>query len=154
VVTKMRWMSRRKLLGSIDAARVKSAIQKAERGTSGEIRVSVAAPFWGDAQKAAERAFARLGMDRTRHRNGVLVFVVPSRRRFVILGDTGIHAKVGHAFWERISHALSERFRAGDFTGGLVHGIEAIGEELRAHFPSESKTDTNELADDVDLGGS
>ena len=153
MVTGLRWMSRRRLLATVDAAQVKGAIERAEGGTSGEIRVSVAAPFWGDARKAANGAFERLGMSRTRHRNGVLLFVVPSRRRFVLLGDTGIHAKVGHAFWERVSQALSERFRAGDFTGGLVQSIETIGEELRRHFPCEPTEESNELADDVDVSG-
>jgi uncharacterized membrane protein len=148
MVTKLRWTSRRKLLQSVDAARVKSAIEQAERGTSGEVRVSVAAPFWGDAQKAAKGAFERLGMQRTHHRNSVLLFVVPSRHSFVILGDAGIHAKVGHAFWEDVSQAIAERFRAGDFTGGLVHGIELVGKELRLHFPSAHPT--NELPDEVD----
>jgi uncharacterized membrane protein len=90
-------------------------------------------------------------MDRTDHGNAVLVFVVPSRRRFVILGDIGVHAKVGHAFWEQVSRAISERFRAGDFTGGLVNGIELIGEELSRHFPCALPT--NELADEVDIDG-
>jgi uncharacterized membrane protein len=146
-------MSRSKLLSSIDVARVKRAIEQAERGTSGEIRVSLAAPFWGDLHKAAQRAFERMGMDRTREHNGVLLFVVPSRRRFVVLGDAGIHGRVGDAFWKHVSHALSERFRAGDFTGGLLRTIEAIGDELRRHFPCEPAANANELPDDVDLAG-
>jgi len=131
-------MSRRRLLQSIDAARVKSAIQMAEQGSSGHVRVSVAAPFWGDTQEAAWRAFDRLEMHRTPHRNAVLLLVVPYRRRLVILGDAAIHDKVGHAFWQQVSHSICERFRAGDSTGGLEHGLQAIGDELRRHFPSDS----------------
>ena len=47
---------------TIDKDRIKQAIQKAERRTSGEIRVSVSPLFWGDVRKAAEKAFERLGM--------------------------------------------------------------------------------------------
>ena len=71
----------------IDRERIKRAIQHAERKTSGEIVVSVAPFFLGSVQRAADRAFVRLGVSRTRERNGVLIFVVPSRRSFVILGD-------------------------------------------------------------------
>ena len=147
------FLTRKALLQAIDSRRVEEAIRQAERRTSGEIRVSVSRFFWGDVRRAAERAFARLGMAATRDRNGILFFVVPSRRRFVVLGDEGIHAKVGQEFWERIAAAVSEQFRERDFTLGLVHGIEAVGEQLAAHFPFDSTTDVNELSDAIDFDG-
>jgi uncharacterized membrane protein len=99
--------------------------------------------------KAAERAFERLGMTATRNRNAVLFFVVPARHKLVVLGDSGINEKVDADFWPRIVRALAERFRQSDFTGGIVAGIEAVGEELAMHFP-RLDSDTNELPDDVD----
>jgi uncharacterized membrane protein len=146
-------MTRKALLRGIDTRRIEEAIQKAERRTSGEIRVSVSRFFWGDVHRVADRAFARLGMTATRERNGVLFFIVPSRRRFVVLGDDGIHAKVGQEFWERVAAAVSEHLRNGDFTLGLVHGIETVGEQLATHFPFDPTADANELPDEVDLGG-
>ena len=82
-------MTRKKLLQIIDRDKIKTAIQAAEHRTSGEICVSVAPFFWGSIEKAADRAFIRMGVARTKHRNGVLIFVVPSRRKFVVLGDSG-----------------------------------------------------------------
>jgi uncharacterized membrane protein len=134
---------------SIDKDRIKQAIQKAERRTSGEIRVSLSPLFWGDVRKAAERAFERLGMTATKDRNAVLFFVVPARHRFVVLGDRGIHEKVGQEFWHRIARTLAEKFMQRDFTGGIVAGIEAVGEGLAKHFPYVD-SDTNELPDEVD----
>ena len=90
-------------------------------------------------------------MTRTKERNGVLFFVVPSRRKFVVLGDRGIHGKVGQEFWDRIAAAVSDKFREGDFTGGLGEEIEEVGQQLSTHFPGVS-TDKNELSDDVDFG--
>jgi uncharacterized membrane protein len=145
-------MTRRKLLQIIDQDRIKAAIASAERRTSGEICVSVAPLFWGNVEKAADKAFVRMGMTRTKDRNGVLFFVVPSRRKFVVLGDRGIHERVGQNFWDSVAAALSEKFRDGDFTGGLVKGIEAVGEQLASHFPYDPTTDKNELSDDVDFG--
>jgi uncharacterized membrane protein len=147
-----RFMTRRALLRALDQEQVVEAIQRAEKRTSGEIRVSLSRFFWGDVQRVAERAFARLGMTRTAKRNGILFFVVPSRRRFVVLGDEGIHARVGQEFWEKVAAVMSERMRAGDFTGGLVRGIELAGEQLAAHFPYDAATDVDELPDEVDLG--
>lgn len=131
---------------AIDRDRVRAAVQAAERATSGEIAVSIAPWFWGDVDRAARRAFDRLGVAHTRGRNGVLLFVVPARRRFVVLGDEAIHARVGQAFWDAATGAMAERFRAGDLTGGIVHGIEVIGAQLAAHFPRRAD-DVNELAD-------
>jgi uncharacterized membrane protein len=146
------WVGRKSLIRRIDVKRIEDALREAEKRSSGEIRVSVAPMFWGSVRKAAERAFARLGMTRTKARNGVLLFVVPSRRRFVVLGDAGIHAKVGQEFWDKVAAALSAKFRAGDFTGGLVDAIAVVGEQLARHFPQAGEADVNELPDRVDFG--
>ena len=135
---------------TIDKDRIRQAIRKAERRTSGEIRVSVSPLFWGDVRTAAEKAFERLGMAATKDRNAVLFFVVPARRKFVVLGDSGIHEKVGQEFWHHIVRTVTARLNQGDFTGGLVAGIEAVGEDLARQFPNRGASDMNELPDDVD----
>jgi uncharacterized membrane protein len=135
----------------VDAERVEQAIREAGRATSGEIRVSVARFFWGDVEKVAGKAFRRLGMESTSERNGVLIFLVPGRKRFAVLGDSAIHAKVGQAFWEDVAACLSAHFSRGDFTEGLVEGIRLVGERLAAHFPRASAADQDELPEDVDF---
>ena len=145
-------MTRGKLLRTIDSKRIREAIQRAEARTSGEIRVSVSPLFWGNVRKAAEKAFERMGMTATKQRNGVLFFVVPARRTFVVLGDSGIHEKVGQNYWSDVARIVSEKFRNGDFTDGLIAGVEAAGEQLATYFPFESSRDLNELPDDVDYG--
>jgi uncharacterized membrane protein len=144
--------SRRKLMKTIDCDKVKAAIGAAERETSGEMRVSVTRFFWGSIHHAARKAFARLGMTRTKDRNGVLFFIVPARKKFVVLGDEAIHAKVGQEFWECVARLMSEHFKKGEFTEGLVAGIGEAGRELAAHFPYDAVTDVNELPDDIDFG--
>ncbi len=133
----------------VDKTRIRRAIEAEERRTSGEICVALSPLFWGNVWKEAERAFERLRLNATRERNGVLIFVVPSRHRFVVLGDRGIHEKVGQEFWHRIASLLSEKLREGDFTGAIVAGVEAVGEGLAEHFPHR-RDDTNELPDVID----
>ena len=146
-------MTRKKLIQVIDRDKIKDAIQRAEHRTSGEIRVSVAPFFWGNVRKAAEKVFERLEMRQTKDRNGVLFFVVPSRRKFVVLGDSGIHERVGQEFWHRVVDVVADKFRGGDFTAGLIRGIEEVGEQLSTHFPYDAAADVDELPDDVDFGG-
>jgi uncharacterized membrane protein len=135
---------------TIDKHQIKQAIQRAELRTSGEIRVSVSPLFWGDVRHAAERAFERLGMTATKDRNAVLFFVVPSRHKFVVLGDSGIHRKVGDEFWEYIAGVVCQKFRQGDFTAGIIAGVRAVGESLATHFPCLPESNINQLPDDVD----
>ncbi len=144
--------STRGLKQVVDAERVKEAIREAEKLTSGEIRVSVAPYFWGPVRRVAERAFERLGMHNTKDRNGVLFFIVPARKAFVVLGDKGIHAKVGQEFWDSLAALLAEHFRKGEFTEGLVKAIIEAGAKLAEHFPFDRVADVNELPDDVDFG--
>jgi uncharacterized membrane protein len=135
----------------IDVARVEAAIQAAERGTSGELRVAISRfYFWGDVRRAAEIAFRRLHMDHTRHRNGVLIFVAPRLRRFAIVGDVGIHRHVTATFWNDLADDVSQDFRAGDLTAGLERAIARIGERFALHFPPDPGAG-NELPNQVVL---
>lgn len=148
----MCFFSRGKLRKTIDEKAVMAAINSAEKMTSGEIRVSVAPFFWGDVGILAGKAFKRLGMTETKDRNGILFFIVPSRRKFTVLGDSGIHAKVGQEFWDKLAIALSKNFSRGDFTAGLVEAINEAGAALAAHFPYEGELDMDELSNEVDFG--
>jgi uncharacterized membrane protein len=145
------FLARARMLRSIDVEQVRQAIAAAEHQTSGHVRVSLAPFFWGNVERAADRAFERLGMG-TRQRNAVLIFVVPARRRFVVLGDEGIHQHVGQQFWDDVTATIAERFQKGDFTGGLVHGVETVGRELAAAFPYDAAVAEHEPPDDVDIG--
>ncbi|MGB7295995.1 MAG: TPM domain-containing protein [Candidatus Aminicenantales bacterium] len=147
-------MSRHKLFKFIDKDQIRKSIIAAEKRTSGEICVSVAHFFWGRVRPKAERAFRRLGMANTRERNGILFFIVPARKRFVVLGDEGIHAKVGQEFWDGIAASMAGHFRKGEFQEGLLAGIQTAADGLAAHFPYEPATDVNELPDDIDFGKS
>jgi uncharacterized membrane protein len=138
-------------LERLDIPVVQQAIAQAELRTSGELRVSVAPFFWGSVRRAAERAFARLGMDRTRYRNGVLFFIVPSRRAFVVLGDRGIHECVGDDLWNGVVQVMSPFFKRREFTAGVLAGIDGVARALAVHFPREAE-DRNELPDVVDEG--
>jgi uncharacterized membrane protein len=139
-----------KLPRVLDVRQIESAIAEAEKRTSGQIRVSLSPFFWGSTQRAAERAFVRLHMDRTANRNGVLIFVVPSRRSFVVLGDKGVHERVGDELWTQVVRDMTPFFRRREFTDGVLRGIALVGDALERHFLRDGNATTNELPDDVD----
>jgi uncharacterized membrane protein len=133
----------------VDEQRVTAAIAAAEQRTSGEIRVLVARQPATDPVAAAQQHFARLGMTQTAGRNGVLIFIAPALRTFAVVGDTAVHEKCGDAFWRELADAMSERFKRGEFTEGLVLGIDRAGALLAAHFPRRPD-DRNELPDTME----
>jgi uncharacterized membrane protein len=134
---------------AIDHARVVEAIATAELRTSGEIRVLVAREEANDPVVSAQRHFERLGMTQTAQRNGVLLFVAPRSHTFAIVGDTGVHDKCGDSFWKEVASRMETRFRQGEFTTGLVEGIERAGGLLAQHFPREPG-DKDELPNKVE----
>ena len=133
---------------AFDSDRIVKAIADAERRTSGEIRVHVTKRKPKDLEARAEKRFHLLGMVKTAERNGVLIYIAPKARRFRVVGDAGIHEKAGEAFWTEVASAMEEHFRRGEFTEGVVRGVERVGELLATHFPRQSD-DRNELADEV-----
>jgi uncharacterized membrane protein len=132
----------------LDHPRLEAAIVAAEAQTSGEIRVVVHHRPVDDAVSFAQAEFFRLGMQKTRDRNAVLLFVAPSSQSFAIIGDEGVHQKCGHEFWSELAAAMQASFRREDYTGALVDGINRAGALLAAHFPRRPD-DTNELPNRV-----
>jgi uncharacterized membrane protein len=115
--------------------RVVDAIAAAETRTSGEIRVVVARHKSKDPVVAAQAYFKRFRMADSPHRNGILVFVAPRSKNYAVIGDSGVHEKCGNAFWTSLAAAMGDYFRRGDFTDGIVHGVERAGELLAKTFP-------------------
>ena len=141
-------MKHRHFINQLDRKLIESAIHAAELKTSGEIRVLIHHKPVEDAVAFAQGEFFRLGMQKTRYRNAVLIFVAPVSQKFAVIGDEAVHAKCGDTFWQELAVAMTGHFKQGDFTAGLRHGIERSGTLLAEHFPRQSG-DANELPDKV-----
>jgi uncharacterized membrane protein len=124
------------------------AVREAEENTSGEIRVHIETNCKGDVLDRAAWIFGKLGMNKTVERNGVLFYLAVEDRKFAIIGDAGINAKVPDGFWDEIKGLLSKEFKTGRFTEGLSESIKMAGKQLKSHFPHQ-KDDVNELSDEI-----
>jgi len=116
--------------------------------TSGEIRVHIETYLTGDVLDRAAWVFKKLGMHKTADRNGVLFYLAVNDKKFAIIGDAGINAKVHAGFWNDISELLKKNFKDGKFTEGLSEGILLAGKHLMIHFPYR-KDNVNELPDEI-----
>jgi uncharacterized membrane protein len=141
-------MKTRHFVAKLDRRRIESAIAEAELKTSGEIRVMIHHQPVEDAVAFARREFVRLGMQKTKERNAVLIFVAPVSQKFALIGDEGVHRQCGDAFWQELASAMQNHFRAGDHTAAMLEGIARAGELLARHFPRRPD-DKNELPDAV-----
>jgi len=146
-----RWT--RTLFTHDDLEAIAAAAHEAERGTSGEIRVHLERrlPRASDALTRAGHVFTRLKMDATAERNGVLLYLAVEDRKLAIVGDQGVHARVGDEYWRRVRDAMVERLRVGAARDAIVHAVLDVGLVLAKFFPPRPG-DVNELSDDVSLG--
>lgn len=130
---------------------IRQAILNAELDTSGEIRVHIESTCQGDVLDRAAFIFDKMGMQKTKLRNGVLFYLAVKNRRFAVIGDTGINAVVSDDFWDDLKNLLLNHFRENNFTEGLIEGIEKVGDRLKTNFPYKVG-DVNELTDDISFG--
>jgi uncharacterized membrane protein len=98
----------------------------------------------------AVAVFERLGMHRTAARHGVLIYVSVGDHKLAVLGDLGIHERVGQAYWERLVEAVLAHFRDERPRDGLLHAVGEVGAILARHFPRRPD-DVNELSDQVSI---
>ncbi len=130
---------------------IRQAILNAELDTSGEIRVHIETTCQGDVLDRAAFIFDKMGMQKTKKRNGVLFYLAVKNRRFAVIGDTGINAVVPEDFWDELKNLLLNHFRENQFTEGLINGIDKVGNYLKEHFPYQAG-DVNELTDEISFG--
>jgi len=148
----------RRVFTEADLDAIAAAVRDAERGTSAEIRVHAERRVarglrrrTSDPMERARQVFATLGMHRTAHRSGVLVYLAIEDRKLAIVGDEGIHARVGDDYWNGVRDRMVERLRAGAVRGAVIGAISEVGTSLARFFP-RGPDDVDELSDDLSLG--
>ena len=129
-------------------SQILASVKEAEKDTSGEIRVHIETSCKEDILDRAAWVFDKLGMKKTAERKGVLFYLAVNDKKFAIIGDAGINARVPAGFWDEISALLQKNFRDGRITEGLSEGISLAGKQLKTHFPYK-KDDVNELPDEI-----
>jgi putative membrane protein len=99
-------------------------------------------------KEAALMQFYASGLYRTRESNGVEIYLSLFEREVVVIGDTGIHAKMGDQHWNSARDLIIRGIKNGEARKGICDAIEACGKALAEHFPRRHD-DVNELPDSV-----
>ena len=135
---------------------IADAIEKAETGTTGEIRVHIERRCKVEPLHRAITLFGELGMHDTIHKNGVLIYISITDHKLAIYGDEGIHALVGDFFWDEDIDILIHYFKQNRFADGIIEVISRVGLKLVEYFPTSvqtgSESNPNELDNSISFG--
>jgi len=127
--------------------RIISAIKKAEKNTSGEIRVHIDETLGSNPLDRAKKAFRQMEMHKTRDRNGVLFYISTRDNGFAIWGDVGINKITPDGFWDEIKDIVIDLFSKNKRIEGILKGIKMAGDSLKEYFPYID--DVNELNNEI-----
>ena len=141
------------ILTKTELTTIASLIAEIESKTLGELRVNIERKrLWKERKlslhEIAMRHFFALGMNKTKAKTGVLVFINMKERAFHIIADEGIHAKVSQEYWDNLASLMSQHFKQQKFCEGICSVLRDIGTVLEKEFPTND-SDTNELSNDV-----
>lgn len=135
-----------------EKSRMVEAIQKAEKHTSGEVRVFVESKCkYVDPVDRAKEIFVNLKMHNTKDRNAVLLYIALDDHQLALFADEGIYQRLGREYWNKEVKKIISAFTKNDYAGGICLVVEDIGDALKAEFPYEA-LDKNELPDDIIFG--
>lgn len=145
--------NRKRLFSKEENEEIVAAIREAEQLTSGEIRVYIESHcrFLDPVNRAVE-LFYGLNMDKTKLRNGVILYIAIKDHQLAIYGDEGIHQKVGMAFWKNKISQILIAFNASHYAKGISRTVKEIGIALAEYFPYSADGDKNELPDEIVFG--
>ena len=147
------WKKEKVFFSPEEEEQLLEAIRKAEQRTSGEVRLFIESKCkYVDPTDRAKELFIKLGMDKTKDRNATLIYVAVKDRQAAILGDAGIHEKVGAQYWQDEITKMLLHFRKEKLAEGICQVITDLGEALHYYFPYDRGTDKNELPDEIVFG--
>mgnify|MGYP001107486596 FL=1 len=141
-------MPAREFLSEDDEKLIVDAIERAEKNTTGEIRVHIEFKCKKDPLERAKVIIYDLEMNQTETRNGVILYIATDDKKVAIFGDEGISKKVDDHFWQDEIDNLISEFKKGNFEAGIERVVGDIGEKLKIYFPSDG-SDPDELGNEI-----
>jgi putative membrane protein len=105
------------------------------------------------AQRAAE-AFLSEEVFKTRERTGILIFVSMFEHEVLVVGDSGINAKVDSAEWNEIVDHILAGVKSGRAADGLIEGIHMCATLLKQKGFTTVRDNPDELQNTLRRGAS
>ncbi|MDP1819235.1 MAG: DUF5130 family protein [Acidimicrobiales bacterium] len=103
--------------------RIDTAVEQAEASTGLQLCVFLGAPEGRDPHDHAEAVFVEAGLV---ERPAVLLLVAPKQHRVEVITGPHVRDRISNDDAAQAVAAMTEAFRRGDLTGGLLAGIEHL----------------------------
>jgi uncharacterized membrane protein len=126
-------------------------IASIEQSTIGELRIHVEDLCDKDPYLRAVEVFNSLEMHKTISKSGILIYLATEDKKIAIIGDKGIHDKVGTNYWPKIVESVKELFTQKSVFEGIKFSVTEVGKILIEHFPEQNKP-VNELSNEISYG--
>ncbi|NOY10254.1 MAG: hypothetical protein GXP33_15580 [Spirochaetes bacterium] len=97
-----------------------------------------------EVTEAALTSFYREGLQHTRDRTGILIYISVFERLAYVLADEGINAKVNPDVWQEVVDIVVSSIKEHKQADGICRAVKKCGELVQKNFPIKSD-DTNEL---------
>ncbi len=103
-------------------------------------------------EQRAEEAFLAEEIFKTRDRTGILLFVSVLEHRVLVLGDSGINARVRKEDWDVIVRHVVTGIKSGRKADAMIEAIRMCGDLLQNNGLPLKPGDTNELSNELRTG--
>lgn len=90
------------------------------------------------AHQVALREFMIRGLNRTRARTGIMIYVALAEHYAEVVADTGIAERVDESRWREMIEEITGATKDGRLAEGLIGAVGQAGRLLAAEFPAEA----------------
>ena len=101
-------------------------------------------------KQRAIRHFMESGVNNTKDRTGILIFISLLEKKVELLADSGINEKISQEKWQHIVDNIIEGIKQKAVASHLIKSICDCGTLLSEHFPIQSD-DINELSNNIEI---
>ena len=100
----------------------------------------------------AHEAFLHDEVFNTKFRTGILIYLSLFEKTAIILGDSGINAKVRQEEWQAITSSITAGIKAGRKAEAIAQSIKMCGDLLEKSGVKKEAGDIDELSNKVRIG--
>jgi putative membrane protein len=98
-----------------------------------------------EVEEAALTSFYRQGLNNTRDKTGILIFISVFERQVRVLADQGINDRVESGVWQELVDTIVQGIKARRQAEAICAAVARCGELLQKHFPIKPD-DSDELS--------
>ena len=105
--------------------------------------------IYNHVMSAAQGAFLTEKVYNTKEKTGILIYISYSEKQVLVLGDSGINAKVKPEDWEHIVKLVVNGIKQNQAANGIIEAIHECKNLLLQHGFVIKPNDSNELSNEL-----